>query len=181
MTSSSTSAARSVARGVLGVVVACGGLGLVAIALFGVAAIVRPTKPANTPTVSRASGDDLRRKTIPDRPSAKAKTKETPHVLNVERLTDTTVVADFVLVAGETYAQAGARLTEVGKELCLLPGAEAAILNVFGPDGSRLGDVTLPLNSFLAFHEGDATRRAMAASIWRNNGPLLLEMAIGRQ
>ena len=71
--------------------------------------------------------------------------------------------------------------TEVGKDLCLIPGAEVAILNILGTDNARLGQVTLPLDSFIGFHEDDPARRAMAAAMWRTNAPMLLEQAIRKQ
>ncbi len=179
MSSSSTSAARSVARGVLGVLVARGGLGLVGIALFGVAAIVRPGE--RTDTRSTVRSDERARTPRSARSETTTPAISTTHARNVERLTDTTLVADFVVAAGETYGPAGARLTEVGKDLCLIPGAEVAILNILGTDNARLGQVTLPLDSFIGFHEDDPARRAMAAAMWRTNAPMLLEQAIRKQ
>lgn len=180
MVSPRTSALRSVARGSLGVLLVCGGLGLVGIALFGVAAIVRPSERTDTRSAA-SSGGEVRRTTKSARSEPPIPTNVTTHARNVEHATVTTLVADFVVAAGETYDQAGARLTEVGKDLCLIPGAETAILNVVGPDNARLGQVTLPLNSFLGFHEGDPTQRAMSAAMWRTNAPLLLQQAIGKQ
>jgi hypothetical protein len=181
MASPSSSSRHSIARRALGVLLVCGGLVLVGIAaLFGVAAIVRPSERSDTRSEANSDGE-VRRTTRSARSEAKIPANATTHARNVEHLTDTTLAADFVVAAGETYDQAGARLTEVGKDLCLLPGVETAILNVVGPDNARLGQVTLPLNSFLGLHEGDAAKRAMSAAIWRTNAPLLLQQAIGKQ
>jgi len=180
MVSPRTSALRSVARGSLGVLLVCGGLGLVGIALFGVAAIVRPSERTDARSAT-TSGGEVRSATRSARSEPTIPTNVSTHARNVEHVTDTTLVADFVVAAGESYDQAGMRLTEVGKDLCLIPGAETAILNVLDSGNARLGQVTLPLNSFLGLHDGDPTRRAMAAAMWRSNAPLLLEQVIRKQ
>lgn len=178
MASPRPSTLHSIARRALGLLFVCGGLVLVGIAaLFAVAAIVRPSERSGTSSAA-ISGGEVRRTTRPTRSEAAIPANATTDVRNVEHLTDTTLVADFVVTAGETYDQAGARLTEVGKDLCLIPGAETAILTVLDSRSARLGQVTLPLNSFLGLHDNDPTRRAMAAAMWRTNAPLLLEQAI---
>ncbi len=171
----------TIVRGALGVALVCGGLLLVGIALFGVAAIVRPSERSNTSRGSANSGDGVRRTTWPARSEGTITEDATAHARNVEHLTETTLVADFVVHTGETYEQAGTRLTEVGKELCLIPGAETAILNVVSADNNtRLGQLTLPLASFLDFHVGDPTDRLMAAKMWKTNAVLALEQALRR-
>lgn len=178
MASPRSSVLHSIARRALGLLFVCGGLVLVGIAaLFGAAAIVRPSERSDTRSEANSDGE-VRRTTRSARSEAKIPANATTHARNVEHLTETTLVADFVVADGETYDQAGARLTEVGKDLCLIPGAETAILNVLDSRSARLGQVTLPLNSFLGLNDRDPTRRAMSAAMWRTNAPLLLEQAI---
>lgn len=105
-----------------------------------------------------------------------------PAPLPYERMTDTVLVADLVVVGGESWNEAGRRLTQLGKELCLIPGAETAILNVVSAENhERLGQVTLPLSSFLDFHVGDSTDQMMAARMWETNSVVMLQQALGGQ
>jgi len=96
-----------------------------------------------------------------------------------EQVTDSLIVADFQIVRGETYNDAGRRLVEYGKELCLTSADLATLRLVDHESGKLYGTLDLPLTSFLDFHSGDPTSEMMASKMWQTNAILLLQDALG--
>jgi len=94
-----------------------------------------------------------------------------------EWLSEGILVADFQIADDETAKDAAPRLVELGKDLCLLPGAELAKLRLLDAKGAVFGTLDLPLTSFHDFHSSDSTDRMIADSMWGQNAVLFLRDA----
>ena len=104
-------------------------------------------------------------------------TPSVPASPRYERLTDSILVADFAVGEDESAQEAAPRLVELGKDLCLVPGASVAKIRILDSKGKMVGQLDLPLTSFLDFHSPDPTDRMIAQSMWGQNTVLFLRNA----
>ncbi len=95
---------------------------------------------------------------------------------SVEASRDGRLEADFVLLEGETYGQAGERLSAYGAELCAL-GDEARV-RLVSTTGQDLGQVDLSLDGFVDLSSQDPALQAAARKRWSVESPLLLQRAL---